>query len=110
MMRAQLYYLAHLNKLQSLQQQIKYWENTAENYKKSLEVFRDYLECIQTFNKPRDLINGYIRMADFCERMDDRMFSCDLYQEAINLLVASGIGTEINIKDLRSKIQSLHSY
>ena len=110
MMRTQFEYLANLNKLQSLQQQVAYWEKTSENYKKSLEIFRDYLQCVQEFNNPKDLINGYIRMADYCERMDDRLFSCDLYQEAINLLVASGIGSETNIKNLRNKIQSLHYY
>jgi hypothetical protein len=102
--------MAELNKLQSLQQQVAHWENKSTNYQKTLEIFSEYLQCIQKFDHPKDLINGYIRMGNYCEKMDDRMFSCDLYQEAINLLIKSGIGDKDHIQNLRNRINSLHTY
>jgi len=110
MSTSQSQYLARINKLQSLQQKVAYFEKTTDQYRKTLEVFKEYIEFVKTFNEPKSLINSLIRMAQYCERMDDRLLSGDLYKDALNLMRTFQLGDSKHIQDLRSKIDSLHYY
>ncbi|MHA1562097.1 MAG: hypothetical protein ACTSPA_08220 [Promethearchaeota archaeon] len=106
----QIQYLVRINKLQSLQQRVAYFEKTSDQYRKTLETFKEYIEFVKTFNEPKSLINGLIRMAQYCERMDDRLLSGDLYKDALNLMRTFKLGDSEHIQNLRSKIESLHYY
>ena len=98
--------LATLSQLQELQAQVKYWEQNSANYKQSIHVFKEYIDFIKTMNKPRLLINGYIRMGQYCEKMGDRLFAKDVYKEA--LVVEERINIEASkIDSLRNKITNL---
>jgi hypothetical protein len=110
MRKAQAGYISKLNQLQALQQQVKYWEKTSDNYKAACDVFRKYLDCLQTFQDPKALVNGYIRMASYCEKMDDPFLSQDLYKEAVELCVRFGLASSSHLQNLRSKIKSLDYY
>ena len=111
MRKAQAGYISRLNQLQALQRQVKYWEQTSENYKKSCETFQKYLDCLQTFQDPKAMVNGYIRMASYCEKMDDPFLSRDLYKEAVDLCIRFGLASSSHLQNLRSKIKSLdYSY
>ncbi|MHA1746197.1 MAG: hypothetical protein ACTSWW_09360 [Promethearchaeota archaeon] len=103
-------YISKINQLQALQQQVKYWEKTSDNYKGACDVFRKYLDCLQTFQDPKALVNGYIRMAGYCERMDDPFLSQDLYKEAVELCIRFGLASSSHIQNLRSKIKSLEYF
>ena len=103
-------YISRINQLNSIQRQVTFWEQNPDNYKKTIEIFREYIKCIQSFNDTKNLVNSYIRMASYCERMEDRLMSGDLYREAMNILILSGVGKSSHIDNLRSKIQSLHYY
>ena len=47
MSTSQIQYLARINKLQSLQQKVAYFEKTPDQYRKSLEVFKEYIEFVK---------------------------------------------------------------
>ena len=108
-MSIQVNYLMKLNKLQALQQQVRYAEMDYQNYKRSVKVFQDYVDCLRGFNNPKGVINGFIRMAMYCERMDDRLMATDLYSEALFMEKSIGV-EEIHINSLENKISSLHYY
>lgn len=107
MSTSQVRSLALLNRLTTLQQQLKFYENSTDYYKQGVNAFKAYLECIRTFNNPRDLVNAYIRMAKYCEKMEDRPLSKELYFEALDLMKTFQVGTEGHLRNLQQKIQSL---
>ena len=104
-------YLFKMNQLQALQAQVSYWEKNKENYAKSIEVFKAYVDFVRTFNDPRALINSYIRMAQYCERMEDRLMATDLYTKAVEVMMSTGLGMQTpQFQHLRAKIESLHYF
>lgn len=110
MSTSQLRELARINRLITLQAQLKYYEQTSEFYNQGVEAFKQYLECVRDFQMPRELINGYLRMAQYCENMEDLLFSRDLYREAMDLMIMFRVGTEGHLKHLRDKIESMGPY
>ncbi|MCF2138636.1 MAG: hypothetical protein K9W44_01110 [Candidatus Lokiarchaeota archaeon] len=110
MSTSQVRTLARLNRLITLQQQLQFYEKSTDYYKQGLNAFKAYVECVREFNKPRDLVNSYIRMAKYCEKMEDLLLSRDLYHEAMNLMITFQIGTKVNIRNLRQKIQALRHF
>ena len=110
MRQTQSNYISKLNQLQALQQQVAYWEKTSNNYKAACDTFQKYIDCLQTFQDPKALVNGYIRMASYCERMDDPLLSRDLYKEAVDLCIRFGLTSSSHLQNLRTKIKSLEFY
>ncbi|MHA1521466.1 MAG: hypothetical protein ACTSRK_14885 [Promethearchaeota archaeon] len=102
--------LARFNRLISLQQKLKFYEQSSDFYKQGLDSFKLYLECVREFNKPREMVNGYIRMAKYCERMEDVLLSRDLYKEAVEMMITFQVGTEGHVRNLRHKIQALNYF
>ena len=111
MRKAQAGYISKLNQLQALQQQVAYWEQTSNNYKIACDTFQKYIDCLRTtFQDPKAVVNAYIRMASYCERMDDLLLSRDLYQEAVDLMLKFGLASSSHLQNLRTKIKSLRFY
>jgi hypothetical protein len=109
-MSLQSNYLAKLNKIQSLQQQVAYWEHPANDYKKACAIFQEYIDCLRGFQDPKTLINSYIRYAAYCEIMEDRLLSTALLKEAVCLMQYYQIGNNVNLERMRQKIDDLSFY
>jgi tetratricopeptide (TPR) repeat protein len=101
-------YLAQINRLQSLTNQVAFWEKS-DSYRKAIDAYKSYVDYIRTLNDPKKLINAYIRMAQFCENMEDRLFASDLYQEAIVHMEHFGVDSQ-HIQNVHHKIHSLSWY
>ena len=110
MSSSQVRSLALLNRITTLQQQLKFYEKSTDYYKQGVNAFKAYIECVRSFNNPRDLVNAYIRMAKYCENMEDIPLSRELYFEALDLMKVFQIGTKGHIRNLQHKIQSLHHF
>jgi hypothetical protein len=48
-------------------------------------------------------------MAKYCEKMQDRLFATDLYQEAVTIMHHLGMD-ELMVQALERKIDNLHFY
>lgn len=101
-------YLARMNRLQAFQRELAHLENN-DSYEKTLDIYKKYVDFIRTWNSPEALINAYIRFAQYCERMEDRLFATDLYSEALELMQKLGTVPEKESL-LQSKIESLHYF
>ncbi len=98
--------MAQLNKLKSLQKQLKFWEQRDDKYKRTVELFKEYINTLREFNHPRELINSYIRMAQYCERQGDRLLAQDTYRMALEVEEHLNIDPK-HMQNLRTKISSL---
>ena len=103
-------YLAKLNRLRSLQQQVAFWEHPANDYKKACTIFQEYIDCMRGFQEPKTLVNAYIRYAAYCEKMEDRLLSSALLKEAVSLMRFFQIGNDIHLERMRQKIDTLCYY
>ena len=101
-------HIAKINRLQSYQSQIAYWEKSGKNYKRGLQTFQDFMDFLTEFRDPKALVNGYIRMAKYCEKMEDISLSHDLYKTAMQLMKEFGLGDASHVKNLELKIRSLN--
>lgn len=104
----QAQYIARMNKFQAMQQELKHCENSGD-YAKTVKMYQQYIDFIRSWNNPNVLINGYISMAKYCERMEDRLMATDLFSEAINMMTQIGI-EPAKIGAIQSKIESLQYY
>ncbi len=103
-------YLGKINRLKTLQHQVCYWEQTLDNYKKTLAVFQDYIDCLREFQDPRSLVNGYIRMAKYCENMEDRLMSREILKDAKQIMLDFNLAGQAHLHKLQKKIDSLCYY
>lgn len=103
-------YMAKLNKLRALQQQVSFWEYSMERYKQTCDLFRDYIDCLREFGDIRAIINAYVRMAQYCERMDDKLLSRELLKDAKKMMINFKLGTNELLLRMQRKIDSLRYY
>lgn len=102
--------MVRMNRLITLQQQLKFYEQSTDFYRQGVDAFKQYIECVRDFNNPKELVNAYIRMAKYSEKMEDRLLSRDLYQEAIELMKLFQVGSKGHVRNLRQKIATLNYY
>ena len=98
-------YIARLNELQAMQAQVAMYEKSTD-YRKTVKVFERYIDTVRKFNDPKSLINTYIRFAQYCELMEDRLLATDLYRDALDLEIQWGIDAKHQNR-LQIKIQDL---
>lgn len=102
--------IGNLNRLRTLQQQVSFWEKSTEHYKKTLSVFQEYLDCLRDFDDQRAIINTYIRMASYCEHMEDPLLSRELLKEAKERMEFFNLGESNQLQKMQKKIDALHNY
>ena len=100
-------HLGKLNQLKTLQQQVAFWEKNPNNYKKGCQVFHKYIDCVRSFKDPKSLYNSYVRMASYCESMEDQLLSRELLKEAMSLMIHFNLAEQTHIQKMRRKIDSL---
>ncbi len=69
----QTQYIARMNQLHSLQQEIALFENSG-NYQKTIHAYKKYVDFVRSWQNSNALINAYLQMAKYCERMEDRSY------------------------------------
>ena len=104
----QTQYIARMNQLHSLQQEIALFENSG-NYQKTIHAYKKYVDFVRSWQNSNALINAYLQMAKYCERMEDRLMASDLYSEAVELMDRLGMD-ELMVSALQNKISALHFY
>lgn len=109
-MTLQSKYLARLNRLRALQQQVAFWEQPANDYKKACTIFQQYIDCVREFQDPKTLVNVHIRYAAYCEMMEDRLLSSALLSEAVSLMQHFQVGNDTHLERVRQKIEHLRYY
>jgi hypothetical protein len=88
---------------------MKFWEKS-DNYKKSIEAHQRYIDFLKTSNaNVQQIIDAYMRMARFCESMEDRLLATDLYQETVDMMIRNR-WDPLMISAVQNKINSLHFY
>ena len=103
-------YMGKINKLRTLQNQVAFWEQSVEHYKKTLMVFQEYIDCLREFDDFKAVVNGYIRMASFCERMEDNLMSRELLKDAKQMMLQFNLGGPAHLEKVQKKIDSLKYY
>jgi len=101
--------MAQMNNVQSMKNEMKYWEGS-DNYKKAIDSHQRYIDFLRSSNgSAQQLIEAYMRMARFAESMGDRLLATDVYTDVMDLMVRAR-WDPLQISALQTKINSLHFY